>query len=392
MTLKLVRTAPARIERRRVPGPPAAVCVPLLCLLAVSSLAVMVTLSRHQEGPAAPPPPPLPAGRSRLYPRNGSLPGLGTFHYVINTDACAAEEDVTMLIVVTSHEGNQRLRSAWRRLLPAEELGRLGARRVFLLGRPSQQEGYTSVNESLVELESSQYGDIVQGDFSESYRNLTLKHLMGLRWAADYCPQARYVVKMDDDIAVDVYQLHDKLTERYAPRDLLLGLIHYDMQPVRDPASKWYVPPTEYPGEFYRPFLSGWMYVVSQDVITRLLTAAESHTNFWIDDVHVTGTLASDAGVRLSSLNAYYTPHATHLECCARTEDLLCDYLVGPAGGDEALLSDFLSQARGCWRAGCMRRKPEVSVARTCVGTDKYRHRELGQGTAEVVAVSWGAS
>ena len=359
-------------------------------------LVVMATLSRPQQqqlwSPAVPPPPPLPAGFSRLYPRNSSLPGLGRFSYVINTDACRGEDDVTLLVLVTSHEGNQRLRAAWRRLLPEEELARLGARRVFLLGRPSQQEGYTSVNETLVEAESARYADIVQGDFSESYRNLTLKHLMGLRWAADYCPRARYVVKMDDDIAVDVYQLYDKLIERYPPRDLLLGLIHYDMEPVRDPSSKWYVPAAEYPAEFYRPFLSGWMYVASQDVVNRLLSASERRQNFWIDDVHVTGTLASDAGVKLSSLNSYYTPHVNHLECCARAETLLCDYMVGPAGGDEALLADFLGQARRCWRAGCVRRKPEVSVARTCVGTGKYRHTELGHGTAEVVPVSWGAS
>jgi len=351
---------------------------------------VVMVVTSHEGNQALRPP--LPAGYSRLYPRHAALPGQPDFQYVINTDVCG-REDVNVVMVVTSHEGNQALRAAWRRLLTTADLERLGARRVFLLGRPSpHQAGYETVDESLVESESARYGDIVQGSFLESYRNLTLKHLMGLRWASAYCRQARYVVKMDDDIAVDVYQLVDKLEARYRPERLLLGLIHYDMRPVRDKTSKWYVPETEYNREFYRPFLSGWMYVASQDAVRRIVAAARDRPIFWIDDVHVTGTLAAAAGLKQSSLNSYYTPHMEHLECCARNHSLRCDYMVGPSEGDVALLGDFLGQARDCWVAHCPRRPADQALARTCVGTAKYAGRAAAvvRGTAEVVPVSWG--
>ena len=46
------------------------------------------------------------------------------------------------------------------------------------------------------------------------YRNLTYKHTMGLQWAATYCPQSRYVIKMDSDIVVDLYQLMDYMLKQ----------------------------------------------------------------------------------------------------------------------------------------------------------------------------------
>nr|KAG5696394.1 hypothetical protein BaRGS_030494 [Batillaria attramentaria] len=40
--------------------------------------------------------------------------------------------------------------------------------------------------------ESDQFQDVLVSDFHDSYNNLTLKTLMGLRWAATRCRHARY--------------------------------------------------------------------------------------------------------------------------------------------------------------------------------------------------------
>jgi Galactosyltransferase len=45
--------------------------------------------------------------------------------------------------------------------------------------------------DSLLTSESAQYSDIVREDFLDSYENLTLKTLGGLKWAAIFCPQVR---------------------------------------------------------------------------------------------------------------------------------------------------------------------------------------------------------
>ena len=53
-----------------------------------------------------------------------------------------------------------------------------------------------------IQAEATKYKDIVQGDFLDTYFNNTLKSMMGLRWAAEQCPTARFYFFVDDDYYV----------------------------------------------------------------------------------------------------------------------------------------------------------------------------------------------
>ena len=44
--------------------------------------------------------------------------------------------------------------------------------------------------------------------FQDIYYNLTLKTVMGLKWTSIYCNQAKYIMKTDDDIFVNIPLLH----------------------------------------------------------------------------------------------------------------------------------------------------------------------------------------
>lgn len=46
--------------------------------------------------------------------------------------------------------------------------------------------------------------DIVQGDFIDSYVNLTVKYSLGLKYAAYYCNNTRYVLMIDGDYSLNV--------------------------------------------------------------------------------------------------------------------------------------------------------------------------------------------
>jgi len=59
-------------------------------------------------------------------------------------------------------------------------------RLAFIFGRLSSVRGA----EEALNVESGRYGDIVQGNFVDSYRNLTLKSLTDLDWVVDHCPAA----------------------------------------------------------------------------------------------------------------------------------------------------------------------------------------------------------
>lgn len=62
--------------------------------------------------------------------------------------------------------------------------------------------------------ESRTYGDIIQEDFVDSYLNLTLKSVMALKWADQYCSDLRYFMKADDDIFINVPRLLAFLDEQ----------------------------------------------------------------------------------------------------------------------------------------------------------------------------------
>ena len=43
----------------------------------------------------------------------------------------------------------------------------------------------------------------IRNDFIDSYRNLTVKSIMALKWATEHCKNAKLIFKMDDDTLVN---------------------------------------------------------------------------------------------------------------------------------------------------------------------------------------------
>ena len=68
--------------------------------------------------------------------------------------------------------------------------------------------------QKVLEEENGIHNDLVQGDFQDTYHNLSYKAIMGNLWVAEFCSQAQFVVKTDDDMYVDLYEVHT-LTRRY---------------------------------------------------------------------------------------------------------------------------------------------------------------------------------
>ena len=323
---------------------------------------------------------PPPLNVSPLYPSHITLLDLPHFSYVINNDVCGTAA-VFLVIIVHTHPARREERDVMRKSIPPEDLEELGMRRVFLLARAEweDQPKYSKTPQWSIEEENLDHRDIVQGNFKEHYHNLTYKHVMGLQWAAHYCPQAKFIIKMDGDIAVDIYQFRDRLRSRYVERrNLIVGLLQVEARPVRDKASKWYVSETDYPDKFYAPFISGWAYAITTDAVLALVQESSKWPYFWIDDVHVTGTLAERLGIKREGINGLFTVHSDHLHCCLElpsSSDYYCDYLAGPSEGDLDLLARVLRHARACYLDPCQRRTPSASVARTCVRVKPPRRR-----------------
>uniref|UniRef100_A0A0D9VHH4 Galectin domain-containing protein n=1 Tax=Leersia perrieri TaxID=77586 RepID=A0A0D9VHH4_9ORYZ len=77
---------------------------------------------------------------------------------------------------------------------------------------------------------------------------------------------AKYLMKTDDDAFVRVDEINSSVKQLNVSHGLLYGRINSDSGPHRNPESKWYISPEEWPEEKYPPWAHGPGYVVSQDI------------------------------------------------------------------------------------------------------------------------------
>ena len=203
--------------------------------------------------------------------------------------------------------------------------------------------------------------DVLMGDFEESYKNLALKHFYGLLWARSNCPDNTTIIKMDDDIAVNL----PKMMKKSQTIENMAGWVHQAM-PVRRRASKWSLSKEEFKGDTYPDFLSGWAYAMTMHTAKKILDVGlESDNKLWIDDVWITGMLRSEANIRgMTSWSQWYTPYVEHLQCCLKGFELECDFIAAPSNGQAQLIESFGSHSRHCSRTGCPKRK--TSLLSTC--------------------------
>jgi hypothetical protein len=319
-----------------------------LCCCFVCVALFFLYATKNQQWPRRP----RPASSHQFYPSNWTLVNLKNFEFLLNSDACGTRQ-IDLLAIVTSHPGHVALRNAFRRALPIEALRTFNITRVFLLAQINPtQTGYHQVDQHVIEEEHINYNDIVQGDFIESYHNLSYKHVMGLKYSAHYCSQAQLILKMDDDIAVDLFQLLDLVRSKSLTGLQIAGavLTGDERNPVRDKASKWYVSRDDYAPSKYPPFVSGWAYVTTVQAASQLVRHSESSPFFWIDDIYVTGILAALSGVNLVDIRTRFTVFVDHLKCCLRNHPITvaCDYIIGPSGDDAELVEAFHRQSLRC--------------------------------------------
>ncbi|XP_071813608.1 beta-1,3-galactosyltransferase 1-like [Apostichopus japonicus] len=154
-------------------------------------------------------------------------------------------------------------------------------RSIFLLGDSGDQTVTSKVRN-----EADKYGDILMEDFHDSYRNLTLKTLMGLKWASLYCPKAKYVLKTDDDVFLELTNLIHLLEG--APRQsFMTGFVYKGTKPIRDKRSKWYISEEAYPRDIYPPYCCGIGYVISGDLPGKILEMSFKIPYIFLEDAYV---------------------------------------------------------------------------------------------------------
>ncbi|KGL99492.1 Beta-1,3-galactosyltransferase 2, partial [Charadrius vociferus] len=233
-----------------------------------------------------------------------------SFQFIINEkDKCKDKTPfLILLIATTAAEINHRnsIRNSWgnESVVQGVEVVRL-----FMLGVESKGPN------DVVLRESEQYRDIIQQDFLDTYHNLTLKTLMGMKWVASYCSGASFVMKTDSDVFVNTIYLIEKLLRPLSPppQNYFTGCLMKGHKPIRNQNNKWYISEEEYPGANYPPFCSGTGYVFSGDLASKIISASVTINCIHLEDVYV-GLCLNAKGIeivpppRQSLFNIYKVP------------------------------------------------------------------------------------
>ncbi|XP_037779390.1 beta-1,3-galactosyltransferase 5-like [Penaeus monodon] len=182
----------------------------------------------------------------------------------------------------------QETRSTWANAT-ASGLG-VDIAAVFMVGRAKDER-----ERQIVQEESQRYHDIVQGDYVDHYRQLSLKALSSLAWVQHHCPQVPWTLHADDDVFIDVFLMKGILQD-FRAETTEAFLCNSEWSRTQR-SGRWAVSHDDFRNDEYPVFCSGAAWVLPTRHLSGLLRASQTAPFLWVDDVYITGILARHAGV-----------------------------------------------------------------------------------------------
>ena len=222
---------------------------------------------------------------------NESMNGHNVYNYVHrNSDLCTRNQTgdgsvflLIMCLTAPVESGTRTIiRKTWANVTYV-----LGKRvvTVFLLANSTSK-----TRNRIISKENRQHKDICMTDFIDSYKNLTLKTMMGFRWVNSFCNQTQFVLKIDSDTVPNLHNLIRHL-EKQTRETTFEGMVLKGKPPIRTNVTnwlkKWIVPESVYPHPTYPPYTNGPAYLVSGNLVKKLVSVSDHIPYIPIEDVYV---------------------------------------------------------------------------------------------------------
>jgi len=153
----------------------------------------------------------------------------------------------------------------------------------------------------------------MQADFVDGYRWLTNKTMVGLHWVQKFCHTAKFILKTDDDGFNVPQRFIDYLLAVGADR--FIGGYCFTVVPDRRASSKFYVPYSMYPDQYYPTYCSGPGYVLSRSAAATILSVSADVAFLPMEDVFVTGACRVAAGISYTQVVGVVEDHGQMTRC-----------------------------------------------------------------------------
>ncbi|XP_026843549.1 beta-1,3-galactosyltransferase 5 [Drosophila persimilis] len=215
-----------------------------------------------------------------------------------------------LLILITSAHSHftarMSIRHTWMNYGRRRDVGI-----AFVLGRTTNASLYESLNK-----ENYIYGDMIRGQFIDSYTNLTLKTISLLEWTDTHCPRVKYILKTDDDTFINVPKLLDFI-DGHKDNRTIYGHIIENAKPYRQRAYKSFVPYHQYGGSVYPPFATGTAYLLTGDIVHELYVHSLKTNYIQLEDIF-TAVLVQSLKIKIVNAGSFYNTRIPFLPCRIR--------------------------------------------------------------------------
>lgn len=251
-----------------------------------------------------------------------------------NKFVCKRLKELSFVVVVHSSTTHFMRRSSIRETWANFNLfKKFSMRIVFIVGKPEKES-----TQALIEHESNVHKDIIQGKFIDSYGNLTQKGVLGLRWVSEFCKQAEIIVKVDDDVFLNVFKLMEDIESKFRnkKKQIWCPVRYKGTSLIQRKKGKWKVDENEFKNMTFFPvtYCNGFFTILTKDLIQEMYEAAKVTPFFWVDDVYLFGLLPDKIG------NVKHNPlpnlnlNEKDAKTCFESRDKKCNLLVANAHSD----------------------------------------------------------
>ena len=251
-----------------------------------------------------------------------------------NENVCKNVKNLEFVVLVHSATSNFMRRSSIRETWANYRIFKKHSMRIiFLLGIPEQDS-----TQVLIEHENSLHNDIIQGRFLDTYHNLTHKGVLGIRWISEFCPESRTVVKVDDDVFVNVFKLMDDVINVYSKvsRKIYCPVREKGTSLIQRHEGKWKIGDSDFKNMTHYPvtYCNGFFTIFTAELAPEMFEAAKTTPFFWIDDVYIYGLLPDKlANVTFTKLPNLNLNEKASVQCF-ESRNKTCDLLVATAHSD----------------------------------------------------------
>ena len=165
-------------------------------------------------------------------------------------------------------------------------------------------EKYDGVSDELrknITAEADKYGDILLGDYADTYFNLTWKTVTNLRWLSTFCDTTRHdtFMLLDDDHRVNLSMVQRFLmnTPKSIKRQSIFGFVLAEDKPDRSRFRKCFLSNKEFPMNKFPPYPLGSSQFIGADVIDDMaIASAYTRYNYFPEDVFL-GVIGFKLGI-----------------------------------------------------------------------------------------------